>query len=216
MLFGVTRIFFHCRQEMLGLARRRDLPAENFFEGNELPVENPSLILVLRDGRSVEIDSSEEPTRTGIGQNFSLQLPIRVSSRVTAYWSGCGRRVGTQLELAGQQMLHSLVIGDDHHQVHGLAAKLKSPASARDGNRGRSTPFTVFVSASRYTLSMTPAKADGDFHHGWDHRDALRFIHYFVRDRFVRGGHDFFKDLGGIVDPLLNVRFVCAPRQTGG
>src|SRR4030081_3643812 len=104
-------------------------------------------------------------------------------------------------------MLHSPVIGDDHHQVHRLTAKLKSPASARDGNRARSAPFAVFSSTSGYTLAVTAAKANSDFHHGWDYRDALRLIHNFVRNRFVRGGHDFFQDLGGIVDPLLNLRF---------
>src|SRR5438046_1570339 len=187
MLLGLTRIFFHRRQERLGHARRLDLPAENLLKGDELPIENPGLILVLSDGRSVEIDSGEKPARTGISQNFSLHLPVRVSRRVTAYRSSCCRSVGTQLELAGQQMLHSLVIGDDHHQVHSLTAKLKSPASARDGNRRRSAPFTVFSSASGYTLSVIAAKADGDFHHGWDHCDTLRFIHHFVRDRFVRG-----------------------------
>jgi hypothetical protein len=60
---------------------------------------------------------------------------------------------------------------------------------------------------------VTATKSDGDFDHGGNNRDALGIAHNLVGDALVRSTHDFVENLGGIIDPLSDVRlvFICTP-----
>jgi hypothetical protein len=49
---------------------------------------------------------------------------------VTAYWSGRNRSFTAACELAGEQMLETLLVHNQHDQIHAFDSNLQSPASA--------------------------------------------------------------------------------------
>src|SRR5690242_18187633 len=104
-------------------------------------------------------------------------------------------------------MIHTLLVHNDHDQVHGLTPKLKAPTAAGNSDRGRSAP-AIGCTACSYALTMVTAKADRNFHHRWNYGKALRFTHYFVRDCFVGSRHDLVQHFGRGINPLSDVGFV--------
>src|SRR5208282_3903551 len=97
-------------------------------------------IFVLLDHRAVQADSREQATGARIGQHLGSHLPISVALGVTAYRPCRHRGVRAKSEFAREEMLHALLIHDQHDQVHGLAADLKTDAAASDDKKCWSAP----------------------------------------------------------------------------
>jgi hypothetical protein len=49
------------------------------------------------------------------------------------------------VELAVQEVMHSVVVHYNHDKIHGLAAKLKAPTAARDRDQRNRTRISAFV-----------------------------------------------------------------------
>src|SRR5262249_56052638 len=102
--------------------------------------EFESGVFVLLDDGPVETYSREQTARARIGQYFSAQFPVGRTLCVPANRPGGNRSIRAQFELAGEQRVHAAIIHDDHDQVNGLAANLKTDASAGRRQGGGSAP----------------------------------------------------------------------------
>src|SRR5580698_6027260 len=160
MFFCLPRISPDRSQERFSCPNRGNFSAQDVGERYEAAVKNSSLVLVLCDGRTVEVNSREDATCPRIGEHFCPHLQVSVSGSVTSD-RPCGRRsIRAKFEPARQQMLHPIFIRHNHHQVDCLAAELQSPASTRDGDRSRSAPAAAFCPACSNTLAMAASEAD--------------------------------------------------------
>src|SRR5271165_193107 len=112
-------------------------------------------------------------------------------------------------------MLHSLVVGDYHHEVNRLAAQLQAPATSGNADWSRTTP-PLGCLAGHYTLAVLTAETDRNFDNGWHHGYALCMVHYLVRNRFVRSSHDFIEDVRGFHDTLANIGLILVILVVGG
>ena len=59
-----------------------------------------------------------------------FKCPVGSGGCVTAYRACCNRSFAGEFELAGKQMLQTVVVHDQHDQVNAFDADLQSPASA--------------------------------------------------------------------------------------
>src|ERR1700735_5727373 len=173
MFLGYARIFPDCLKERLASLSRRALSRQDVREWHEFPIKKAGFIFVLGDGSSVEIDPCEDAAGSRVGQHFGLHLPVRIGCGIASDRASGGRSVGAQFEFAREEVLHPIGIPYDHHQINRLTAKVQSPASSRDRDRGGGTPGSSFGATGRHTFSMTPSKTNCNFHHGRDYGDTL-------------------------------------------
>ena len=68
--------------------------------------------------------------------------------------------VGTDLELAVEQILHPAIVDGDEHQVRILPADLQAEGAARHTNEGRSAP-AVTGAAGDDSLAVLTAEDEG-------------------------------------------------------
>lgn len=86
--------------------------------------------MVLLDDSSVQGYAREHSTRTRVRQHLGSELPISFAFGLAPDWTGSHGGVCTKLELTRQQILHTLVIHDQHDEVNIFAADLEAPTSA--------------------------------------------------------------------------------------
>src|SRR5580698_5021267 len=182
-------------QERLAVCGWLHLPTQNFGEGHETAIEQPSLVLILSNRRAIQIDPGEKTAGARIGQNFRSHLDVSVRGSIPPNWPSSSGSISSKLELAGKQVLHTLIVGHDHDQIDGLATELQTPASPCDGDGSGSAPAQL-GSTRGDPLAVISAEAHGDLHHGRDYGDALCIVHNLIRDGFVRGCHDLIQDFG--------------------
>ena len=81
--------------------------------------------------------------------------------------------VGAQFELAGEQVLHAILVHDQHDQINSLAADLQSEASTFDSEECRSAPpFRRTATGHAAAIARTHNKST--LQHGWHHRHTFR------------------------------------------
>src|ERR1700678_2112631 len=105
-------------------------------------------------------------------------------------------------------MLHAVVVGYDHHEIHGLATELQAPAATGDRDGCGSAPHAACSPARSDAFTVTSAEAHRDFYQRGNHSDALRIAHHLVGNGFVGGGHDFVQIFGGGVETFDDIRLV--------
>src|SRR5215469_18662123 len=104
-LLGLAGILSDHGQERLARIWSFYFSVQDVSERHKISIQDAGLVLVLADRRSVEVNSCEKAPRSGIGQNFCLQFPVGVSTSIAAYWASSSGSIGTELKLAGQQVL---------------------------------------------------------------------------------------------------------------
>src|SRR5207244_5604050 len=82
----------------------------------------------------------EPALRARVAQLLCPCLPIGVRRGMPADRPGGYAGVGAQFELAGEQVLHAILVHDQHDQINRLAADLQSEASTFDSEECRSAP----------------------------------------------------------------------------
>src|SRR5947207_15998148 len=91
LLSGLRLIFFHRSQERFAAVWRLNLATENRGKRHHFPEENSSLILVLGNARSAEVNSSEHPPRAGISQHLGFHFPIGTGFALSVHrYGSCG------------------------------------------------------------------------------------------------------------------------------
>ncbi len=87
-------------------------------------------VVILLHYRTFQGQAGEHALRAGVTQNFGIQLPVGSCRGLTAYRAGRNRSVSAKFELAGEKMLQTTVVHDQHNQVHFFDSDLQSPAFA--------------------------------------------------------------------------------------
>src|SRR5437899_12919445 len=90
-----------------------------------------------------------------------------------ADWPGGYAGVRTQFELAGEQVLHAILVHDQHDQINSLAADLQSEASAFHSKECRSAP-AFRGAATGHAAPITRADNKSTLQHGRHHRHTFR------------------------------------------
>ena len=98
--------------------------------------------------------------------------------------------IGTQLEFAGEQVSHAILIHDQHNQVDGLPADLQPDTSALHGEERGSAP-SFGRTATGHTAAVAGAYNESSFEHRGNYSYALGGSKHLFRDALVRRGLDF-------------------------
>src|ERR1700757_3734490 len=108
---------------------------------------------------------------------------------MTADRAGCYRSFASQLELAGEQLLQTFIVHDQHDQVDAFEAYLKSSTAAADGDECGCAP-AFSGAAGGHATAVLATKDESAFDHVRYHHDALGIVQHFLGDAFVRRGHN--------------------------
>src|SRR5512147_512545 len=97
---------------------------------------------------------------------------------MASYRPGGSGGLRADLELTGEQVLHSLVVHDHHYEVDAFHSNLQTPAAAAHGEERRRTP--AFRGAARgNSLPMFRSKHKSALHHVGNYRYALGALNDF-------------------------------------
>src|ERR1700722_11307420 len=119
---------------------RLDVSVQQGFERDHAVVEFASAVFVLLHDGAVQADAGEHAAGTRVGQYLRAHLPIRAAFGVASNGTGRYRGVGAEFKFAGEQVLHAVVVHDEHDQINRLAADLKPDTASGDGEKCRSAP----------------------------------------------------------------------------
>ena len=137
------------------------------------------------NGSAAQGESGKSALGARVGQNLGFQFPIGIG-RSMASDRSCRRRcIRSELELARQQLLHALVILDNHDQIYAFDADLQSPAAAGDSKERWCAPSSRSATC-RYASAILGAKHKAPLDHVRNHRDALRVFQHFFRNAVIR------------------------------
>ena len=154
---------------------------------------HPSNLHPRLDHRAVQGEPGKQAMRARVRQHLSFHLPIRASAGVTTHRSR-GYAARAPSSFRAQQILHSLVIHDQHDQVDRLSADLRAPAAAGNNEERRCAPACPVRQV--HAAAMLRAKHEAAFHHGRNHGNALRTLQDLVGNSFVGRAQQFIQDLG--------------------
>src|ERR1700739_3186711 len=103
---------------------------------------------------------------------------------MTANRAGCYRSLPGQFELAGEKLLQTFIVHDQHDQVHALQADLESSTAAADGDECGCAP-AFRGAAGGHATAVLATKDESAFDHIRYHHDALGTVQHFLGDAFV-------------------------------
>src|SRR6185437_11933486 len=125
---------------------------------------------------------------------------------MTPHRSGRGRTFTAKLELAGQQVLQTLVVHHQHDQVHAFGADLKSPTASTHGDECRGAP-AVCGAATGDAAAVLTAENETGLDQVRDHDNAFGIVEDFLRYALVGRVHDLFENIPGILQALYRIFF---------
>src|SRR5216684_3446094 len=155
-----------------GHFRSGHLAQQHVLERNIFAVNGGGGIGVLLDDRAFQCQAGKSSFGTRIGEHLGIKFPVRPSGRVSSHRSGGGRSFSAHLELAGKELLHSLVIHDQHDQVNAFNADLKSPATATHGNKCGGAP-AIRRATGGYSAAVLAAEYESDLYQMGDNGNAF-------------------------------------------
>ena len=98
----------------------------------------------------------------GVGQDAGFVSGIGGGG--ASDWACGGRDICTELYVAAHQVVHALIIHDEHHEVGALAADLRTPADSADFERSGSAPLVGGILAGGDALAVLAANDKSSFH----------------------------------------------------
>src|SRR4029077_9717664 len=96
---------------------RFDFSLESGLEGHHAAVEVAGAVFVLLDNGAGEFETGEETAGARVGQNLRPHFPIGISGGVAADGTGGGAGIGPEFELAGEQVIHAVLVHDEHDDI---------------------------------------------------------------------------------------------------
>src|SRR5581483_4669453 len=165
-------------------ARCRYIPRKNVFERNLFVVPLLSSFLILMQLSSVQ-GSADKCVLTGRVRQNSRFVPGIGRSRPANRACSC-RNVSPDLYVALQQIVHALVIHNEHHQVCALSTNLRTPANSRYRKWRRCAPASAARAASCYARSMLATYHERSFHQLWNYSYALCAVQHCIGNALVR------------------------------
>jgi lipid-binding SYLF domain-containing protein len=99
----------------------------------------------------------------------------RTGGRMTAHWTCRGRCITAEFELAGKQVLKTLVVHHQHDDVDAFNANLQSPAASADGDECRRAP-AFFCTACGNAAAMLSTNHEAALDQMGNHNDAFGIV----------------------------------------
>src|SRR5262249_39751547 len=142
-----------------------------------------------------------------------LQLPVGVGGSMPTDGTCSHTGVGAQLELAGKQVTHAILVHHQHDQINGLTADLQAKASTFQNKEGRGAP-AFWSAAAGNTASVSSAYNEAPFEHRGNDSYAFGRTQDFFRNTLIRRRLDFIEHLAGSVNAIhgLGVVFFVGKR----
>src|SRR5579871_591444 len=178
------------RKERLGCGRNCDLAQQQSPSGDLVSINRPPGVIVLTDRCSFQREASERALCTGVGQDLCIHLPIRAGLSMPSNGARRCGSVPSNLEVALEQLLHSLFILDDQYDVYSFYTDLQTPASARNRDERWCTP-AIRGAASGYAFASFTSKDKTTFDHVWYDGHAFCMLQHFFGNSLVRHPHNF-------------------------
>src|SRR5207253_7492041 len=122
-------------------------------------------VLVLLNRGTAKLQSGKSAPRAGIAKYLGPQLPVSVCCGVAAYRPCRYTGIGAQLEFAGEQVSHAILIHDQHNQVHCLSADLQPNTAALHGKECRRAP-AFGRAAAGHSAAIAGAYNEASLEHG--------------------------------------------------
>src|ERR1700761_9437481 len=144
---------------------------QDLIEAVLFAVEFRSIVRVLADGSSGQVDTGKEPLGARPRKQLGFQGYISRGLGIATHRASSCRSVSPDLELVMQQSLEALVINSDKHQIRGLAAELQAKRSTAQTNENRSTP-TVCRVAGHDTLAILSTDDESSLFHSRNYANA--------------------------------------------
>src|SRR5271166_3726811 len=82
--------------------------------------------VLLNDG-SINRQTSEHSTGTRVGQDLSPHFPVGLAFSMAAHRASGHGGISAQLELAREQLLHAVLVHDQHHQINTASPPICRP-----------------------------------------------------------------------------------------
>src|SRR5271167_2853930 len=114
---------------------------------------------------------------------------------MTAHGAGGYGSISAQLELARKELIHAVLVHDQHDQVNGLSTDLEAPTSTDDFERRGSAPAVSRAARGR-AFAVLGANDKATLLHRRGNGHANRGLHDLLRDSLVRRRHDFIQNVG--------------------
>ena len=113
--------------------------------------------------------------------------------------AGGGAGIGAEFELAGEQVIHAILVHDQHDEIGGLGADLQAETATADSEEGGCAP-AFFSAATGNAFAITAADDEACVEQGRNHGHTFGRTEYFFGDTLVRGGLDFVEHGAGGLD----------------
>src|SRR5437762_13461525 len=151
--------------ELSSRPRRTDLSVQDLREGNFASIDVLRRFIILFHLSTVDVDAGEEAFCPRIGQDFRVQFNVGVRSNRSPNRTGSSAGVHTDFELAGKQLLHALVVHDEHENVRRGTTDLRSPASSTKEHGCRCAPLRSVIgkTASREAAAIASTESQCSF-----------------------------------------------------
>src|SRR5581483_5132532 len=158
-------------------------------EREVLVINGAGGVIILLYHRTLEGQAGKDASRTRVRQHLGIQFPVRSRRRMTSNRACCCRTFAAELELAGKQMLQSLIVHDKHYQVYSLYTDLQTPASTAHRHECWRAP-AVRSAARRDASSMLTTENEAAFDQVGNYDHAFGVVQHLFGDPVVRSSHD--------------------------
>src|SRR5262249_30579539 len=176
-------------------------------EWHHAAVEPARSILVLLDDSTGQADSGKNAASARVGQHLRSQLPVGIGGSVPSHRASGDRRIGSQFEFAGEQILHAIFVHDQHDKVDGLATDLETDAAAAGEKKSRRAPATGGA-ATGDSPSVISRHDKASLEERRNHSDALGRTQNVLGNAFVGGGFNFIQNGGSSLYAILSLGVV--------
>src|SRR5438552_6973043 len=157
---------------------------KNVLERNIFSVPGARSFAILVQFRPIQRSANECALAAGIGEDPSFPAPFGRS--LPAHWACRSGYISTHFDVTCHQVVHTLIVHDEHQQVAAFTANLRTPADAGNREWRRRAPAIGAGSAGGYSRSMFTADNECSFHQLRNDGDAFCPLKDLFRYTFVR------------------------------
>src|SRR5207244_9851612 len=110
----------------------------------------------------LEFEAGKYAAGSRVAEHLGAHLPVSIGGGMAPNRASSDGRVSSQFEFAVQQVLHTLMVHDEHDQVNRLAADLQPEAAALNGKERRVAP-SFGGAATGHAASILRAEHEAGF-----------------------------------------------------
>src|SRR5581483_3177294 len=194
----------YCAQKCMCRGGRWNLARKHGTRRDVRPIDGFHGVVIAVNGCAVQRESGKYALGPRVGQDLGVHLPVSIRGSVTSHRSGCSRGITAHLELAREQVLHALVVLEDHHQVNAFHADLQTPASTFYIKEGWSAP-PMLGAASGDTAATFGSEDESALHQVRHNGNAFSVIDNFLGNALVWRGHHLAQHVSRLGEAVINI-----------